>query len=58
MRFFKSKPLTSLEQEAAAVRLAAVATRTKAAKTALQTSADSGDRGNDYEPLPVGKVLQ
>lgn len=59
MRFFKSNQPMSEEDEAAAVRLAAVAMRTKAAKTTRPTWGDQLEpEQSDYEPLPVRDVLQ
>ena len=59
MRFFKSNQPMSREDEAAAVRLAAVATRTKAAKTTRPTWGDAVEsQQSDFEPLPVKDVLQ
>jgi hypothetical protein len=59
MRFFKSNQPMSVEDEAAAVRLAAVATRTKATKTSQPTWGDKVEpKQSDYEPLPVQDVLQ
>ncbi len=59
MKFFKSNQSMSVEDEAAAVRLAAVATRTKAAKTTRPTWGDGFEpEQNDYDPLPLKDVLQ
>jgi hypothetical protein len=59
MRFFKSNQPMSEEDEAAAVRLAAVATRTKAARTTRPTWGDGfKPEQEDYEPLPLKDMLQ
>jgi hypothetical protein len=59
MRFFKSNQPMSEEDEAAAVRLAAVATRTKAARTTRPTWGDGFEPAQeDCEPLPLKDTLQ
>ena len=59
MRFFKSNQPMSVEDEAAAMRLAAVAMRTKAARTINPTWGDEVEpQPSEYEPLPVQEVLQ
>jgi hypothetical protein len=59
MRFFKSNQPMSVEDEAAAVRLAAVASRTKAAKTTRPTFGDAvAAEQSEYDPLELKDVLQ
>jgi hypothetical protein len=59
MRFFKSNQPMSVEDEAAAVRLAAVASRTRAARTTQPTFGDAIEpERSEYEPLELKEVLQ
>jgi hypothetical protein len=49
----------SVEDEAAAVRLAAVASRTRAARTTQPTFGDAIEpERSEYEPLELKEVLQ
>ena len=59
MRFLKSNQPMSEEDEAVAVRLAAIAARTKAARTTRPTWGDGFEpEQDDHDPLPVKDVLQ
>jgi hypothetical protein len=55
MRFFKANQPMSEEDEAAAARLTAIATRTRAANARKLSNADSPDL---HEPLQLREVLQ
>lgn len=55
MKFFKANQPMSEEDEAAAARLEAIASRTKAANARKLSGADSPQ---DYDPLELREVLQ
>jgi len=55
MRFFKANQPVSEEDEAAAVRLTVLASRTRAATARKLSDANSPQ---DYDPLEVREVLQ